>query len=335
MERTDSGFSSDASETRPVSEGRLDPDRIHNKAADYARFGDYEKAYSYVVKGLESFPESVDLLADAAFYSNSAEGNKYIAELMRLGFERWNWRAFLFSVDHFLDVELVLGNDEGRRTEYLKNAMRLAEEFIRRFPSDERAYRCKAKVLQARNRDGDRDAAESIYRSLVIDGKVPGTEAKRLFPVAQCCVEYIDELLERGAYEDVITAAEVGIASTAQEQPSANMGYFFYTRALAEDSIIQQRCCESNRADAFAENRHLIEAAMLDYRVAMMTLGSGSSYKATIRCRSAMLSVLGDVEGLDESLFPADLSSIENEDLIRELMRRGILGQDETADGRF
>lgn len=285
-----------------------------------------------VVKGLESFPNSVDLLADAVLHSNSFEGDKHISALVDLGFDRWNWRAFLFSIDHILDVELVLGSDKEINSMYIEYAMKLANKFIDRFPSDERSYRCKVKMLQEHNGEGDQEEAENIYRTLIIDGKVPGaTDKDRRFPVAQCCTGYIDLLLERGDYEDVIKAAEVGIASTAQEQPSANMGHFFYARALAENSLLQQKCCKDNQADAFSKNRYLLESAMCDYKLAMLTLGRGNSFETTIRRRSTMLAVLGGVDGLDESLFTVDLSSVDDEDLLREIARRGVFSQSDMS----
>ena len=53
----------------------------------------------------------------------------------------------------------------------------------------------------------------------------------------KCHLRYIEEMLNRGEYEEVIDYANDGAAEAAQEQEGVDTGFFFYAFALAKDAL--------------------------------------------------------------------------------------------------
>ena len=215
----------------------------HNRAADLAKAGDEKAAFTEVFEGLRYYPYNIDLLADALLFSNGRNCDAYLARLKEIGIKRWGWRPFYFSIEYLIDNVADADPSPERREEALDEAVSLADAFIRQLPWDERAYNTKVKALQARMRRGDLEEAEGIFQK-IIEGEVPGVSKGGSIPLAQCCVRYGDMLMEQGRYSEVPRVMRIGIAGSAQEQPSANTGYFFYLKALAEDAMLHIDCLD-------------------------------------------------------------------------------------------
>lgn len=316
-----------------------DPDRVHNRATDMARMGDFPQAYKVVLSGLQVFPYSVDLLADAVMYSCGGEGMKHIERLNSLEYDCWNWRAFTFAIDYLIDITLPWTNDGDTRKRTIERALSLSERFIELFPRDERAYGRKIKALRARNEEGDKEKIERIFESLIMKDGAPESEGLDCFPVAQCCADYCEVLLERGEYEKVIKAASVGLASTAQEQPSADIGYFLYARALARDSVLHWNHRFSDEDKVFDSSLEQVRMALRDYNLAY-EMDSFNRFRATIMSRSR---ILMELSSIPESEFPRFAARPEAgdgasgggyDDIARRVIQDMIMGN-ETDDARM
>ena len=92
-------------------EREMDADDYHNRAVGYAREHRFAKAVQICEEGLFTYPDNVDLLADAVKYcaenGDKPRAQKHYEKLCAvIPRSRFNWRAFTFSLDYLmLDAE--------------------------------------------------------------------------------------------------------------------------------------------------------------------------------------------------------------------------------------
>nr|VFJ53204.1 MAG: Tetratricopeptide (TPR) repeat [Candidatus Kentron sp. DK] len=220
-----------------------DPDDFHNLAAELGRQNLYSLASRVVLRGLEYFPQNVDLLSSGIKYlsSNGAidEADKLTERLRAIPKEYWNWRAFVFLGDYF---EL-----RGRFDE----AFALYDAFKQQLPHDERAYAQHGSVFK---KWGNHDKAIAIFEE--------GLRKTRKAP--QTALMLAESYIEVGEYAKAIAATERGIEGTAIDQPTANIAAIFWTRATARDALIH-----TNQITEQAELAKSIGLAISDYQAAM------------------------------------------------------------------
>lgn len=89
----------------------------HNLAVSVARKGFYLQSFTVVQKGLKLYPYNIDLLADAVYYGSSAgkfsECEEYAKILLSRPLALWNWRAYTFMIDYYMDkTDWLTTNDE-------------------------------------------------------------------------------------------------------------------------------------------------------------------------------------------------------------------------------
>lgn len=250
----------------------------HNLAATYARLDDYVSAYKIVAKGLKQFPYDVDLLADAVKYGSKcgeiAICKEYLSTLLERPFEYWNWRTFTFVIDFYLLS--ITWEDPNTIEETLKEALKIAKEYQRLSPTEERGFIAEAEIYLATS--NIEDAIEVLKKAIY---ECPNI----LSP--QCCIKYADILAERGEFEKVIEVCTKGLIVTAQDQPTARTGYFCYLSALAKDALIHQD-------KAFGDEKRIADA-LTDYKTAYKLLKTTSSYTKNICDRVEILSAKSGV----------------------------------------
>ena len=204
----------------------MDADDYHNKAVSYARRSMYSKAARICMEGLEKFPLNVDLLADTITYSKDAgdmeQAEKYYSILKnKVPFKRWNWRAFTFSFDYLLEADPEANEEECRL---------LVENYRRYLPYEERADMAESELESAL---GNAEESMTVLRNALHSRSNS----------SQCALRLADMLMDRGLYEDVIETANYGIAASAEAQPSINVPYLYYLRALSKDHLLHRKEC--------------------------------------------------------------------------------------------
>ncbi len=293
-------------------------DDYHNLAVEYSREDDYLTAFSILEKGMAQYKFNIDLLADAVYYGSNAGQYQKCEEYAEILKDRpralWNWRAFTFLIDYYLEkadwTESI--------SEMLENtnvALALAQDYQAYLPEEEKGYNAEYKVRMVRKcffreykletkdeevrnkyeqqEKEERELAEAALRR-AIDAKS--------FPAVQCCVKYADSLFESCRYEEVIPICEQAFAYT-EVQPSANLGYLLYLRALAMDAVVHQ----GKKYDEV----HVNEVYQA-YEVAKRANSDRLSYLKTISTRMNLLAGLTGFEPAKTKLSPDDCRTDDN-----------------------
>lgn len=263
----------------------------HNIIQDFFRAGDYYAAKTVADKGLESFPYNVDLLANAirasAYLADFESCQLYEATARSIGLQSWNWRLFVFLIDAYKCRLDVVGPDFDLRDEVYKKAHKIADEYLEHFPLDDRAYNAKAELYLLKN--------NLTEAKVVLDKAIADTNL--LSPT--CCVTYLDllEPNDQGNCKIIVDTARKGISSTAEEQPSASIGYFLYREALALDAAISLKGKEGY------ENETAVKETLDCYECAYELLkGRRIAYQKTIEERYTILCSRGKGDFSNRSL---------------------------------
>lgn len=287
----------------------------HNAASRLAKENKFGQASEKVKEGLRFYPGNIDLLADGVKFCDIATRTECFESLNRIGYNYWNWRAFTFCIDCL--VEQISDADKSdpaisKQLDVLRDkALTLADEFVRLWPCDERAYKARADVLKTKGSTG-RNKAMDYYESIFFStgGEQGGLPS---YPMAQCCVDYADMLSEDGEYENVINVCRIGIAGTAQEQPSASTAYLYYVKALAEDALIHRDTVGALEEEVFDRRKILASTALKDYSIAyrLFMLDGLNAYNTTILSRSVILSTKTGLDNPLQEQYEQRGSSIE------------------------
>lgn len=118
-------------------------DDYHNLSVTLARKELYLLSCYVLEKGLDKFPNSVDLLADYIEYGIRCEKikecKKYYKHLKHISKNLWTWRAFDFSIDYLLFI--LECNPKKADNDEIKQ---LIEDYKRFFKFDEKSYIAEA-----------------------------------------------------------------------------------------------------------------------------------------------------------------------------------------------
>lgn len=258
------------------------PSDFHNIIQDFFRAQDYRAAFKVVNVGLGLFPGDIDLLANAihsaAGLSDFEACDRYEQTARELGTEYWNWRLYSFLIDAYQTRIKAQSTHDAKRG-YYETAHGIADEYLEAMPSDERAHNAKAELYMIAN--------ETVKAKAVLDHAIGAATTRDggsiLAP--SCCVTYLDilEPTDEANCRLIIKVARKGIQSTAQEQPSANIGYFLYREALALDALIAMK--DDGKGYSVEDD---VKNALDCYECAYELL-KDRSYAQTIRERYAVL----------------------------------------------
>ena len=202
----------------------MDANKIHNKSVDYARHGKRRAAAELCINGLKRFPLNVDLLADTIKYSSDTgdmeTAHQYYSVLSKdVPHQRWNWRAFTFSFDYLLKED-PLSNESACRA--------VIANYKRYLPFEEKANMAESELESALGND---------ERSMEVLKEAIAAHAN----ASQCALRLADMQMERGLYAEALATANYGIAASAEPQPSINVPYMLFVRALAKDNALHMK----------------------------------------------------------------------------------------------
>lgn len=289
-------------------------DDYHNLSVDYTvNWDDYESGFNIVERGLQYYPRNVDLLADAIYYGSCAgeydKCEQYEERLNKIPVGLWNWRAFTFLIDYYLQKSdwLPEVNDSTildlteRALTYAQleqialtgdgNIERgyLAEHKIRVIR--ERCYRVASKGAKLKGEEDkaveweqraeeEKKKAEAVLLKAINDGS---------FAATACCLKLADIYFEHQNFKETIRISKIAL-SMPQSQPSANTGYFMYLIAMSEDAMIHQ--------DKLFEDKARIEYVYRTYLGAYICNGDRDTYRENIRKRVAVLEARSGIDAV-------------------------------------
>lgn len=263
----------------------------HNLAVELTRKGCFLHGFNIVTKGLKLYPFNIDLLADAVYYGSSAgkfdECEQYAQKLQKRPFALWNWRAYTFLIDYYMD-KADWTESEVEVINSMKRALELAQNAQKILGNEEQGYLAEHRVHEVLER-WYRESAEKYtdeaekYLQLADAEKVWAVDAlnraidnNRIVAV-QCCMKYADLKFEEREYEETIRVCEKAFCY-GESQPSAKMGYFLYLAAMSMDALIHEN-------KAFGDSERVKECYRM-YQAADKTLDSNRSiYRSNIKLR--------------------------------------------------
>lgn len=248
-----------------------DPDDFHNFVVALARRDEYDLACQVLERALALFPKNVDLLADYLQYGvncgRTAECQKYFKILAKIPKMRWTWRGFSFAIRFLLHLT---GDSDSEKDILAKRSQMeaLSQEFHRRFPYSEEAFRVDAVVCQEFN---EPDAELEVLRQAL----------SRLKVCPKCALRCADLLFERGEYTQAMDAIRRAIQDANQAQSSISEGYIYYLSALCKIAIAQSA--------AIPREREPVYDIYADFEIALGELREDSSYSGVIRTKAGTL----------------------------------------------
>jgi len=221
----------------------------HNLSAELARNELKDLAIRICIRGLDSFPDDEDLIADIIQYATQigerTAGVKiqdYVDMLLKIDKKSWTWRCFEFLTDYYIS-----------QREY-KKAEETCKEYTHYLPRDERGYAQLAEVygyiysgIEAENRKIE------ILEKAVSMG----------FACPRCANSLAALYADRGELEKAIRYSSTSILSLAQDQPSINYAYIIYNRALYEDRLFLKKSLDG------ITDPDLLKNALADYKEAI------------------------------------------------------------------
>ena len=222
-------------------------DDYHNLIAEVARHRYYDLACEICSKGLSTFADNMDLLADWIEYGTkqglmSEVKEQPLKQLLSIDKTLWNWRAFNFTVDYYL------ANGE------FEEAEKLTDDFVTYLPYEERSYHCQAEVYEKRYAK-----EEGVQRTI----NVLRTALNKGINCPLCAHKLAEILCDIGKWEEALVTANRCIQELAEEQPSMNYAYSLYQRAMIEDHLSFDN--KKERSQAF----ELASKAIADYQLAI------------------------------------------------------------------
>lgn len=255
------------SEDEEDDDSDKDSDDYHNKAVDRARRGRNREATEICMEGLRKFPNNVDLLADTIKYSSEAgdmqtASEHYSVLNANVPFRRWNWRAYTFSFDYLLKEDPIANEGECRT---------IIEHYKEFLPYEEKASMAESELEEAL---GNSERSMSVLKEAI------RTHAN----ASQCALRLASMQMDRGLFADVLETTDYGIAASARAQPSINIPYLYYIRALAKDHLLHKKVCSGE-----CVTKDELEALEEEYDLLLSEFPELMGYAHTIKLRTKML----------------------------------------------
>ena len=264
-------------------------DSYHNVAVAYAREDAEDIACRILEKGLESFPQSVDLLADYIKYmiscSDFSKALTRYEKLISIPKSRWNWRAFTFSID-FLFARLERENTSKECSETIISAIgELVKEYQNNRPFDEQSFLAEADMQRYFN-EREKEI-ETLEKAI-----------SKLKAAPKCLMRYADIQYEKGEYEKALQAINRCKRDAVEPQLGVNYGYTFYLSALCKIAILfdEIRGLEEGVSNVQKEQ---VEGIYEDCKVASQILKS-ITYKKNIAMLVKVLEIKTKIDYLDD-----------------------------------
>lgn len=90
--------------------------------------------------------------------------------------------------------------------------------------------------------------------------------------------------MDRGLFADVLETTNYGIAASAEAQPSINIPYLYYIRALAKDHLLHKKVCSGEPV-----TKDELEALKEEYDLLLSEFPELMRHAHMIKMRAKML----------------------------------------------
>lgn len=257
-----------------------DADSLHNLAVEYARMGIYDAACMFLDKGLQTrrMGRNIDLLADYIKYAVAADESTlekaqvYYEKLCSISRNRWNWRAYEFSIDYLLSVlDEDSDKSEGDKEIYRK-IFKHANDYRKQFeehPKRDRAYYTLAGVYSSR---GEYKRMLDLLTEAINKGK----------KMPLCAMKLAEYYFKIGDYDKTSEYVELCKLMGIDIEQDMKFGYQYLISALC---IMVEVCKEievwKNKSDT--EKRDKIALITDNYDAAVIALGDKDSRIAEVK----------------------------------------------------
>ncbi len=248
----------------------------HNFCLKFSRLDDDETACNILAKGLQQYPNEIDLLADflqmGRLCSRLEECEKYKAKLLSIPKTVWTWRGFSFLIDYMLYTS---GNLEIKKIEvFQKELLALADEYCLHFPGNEDAYMSKADIYEHYNNHSKvKQVLEEALEKIAVCPK--------------CALRLADIYFKEGRYEEVLLVVNKCLYMSVETQNSINRGYLFYLSGLCKTIKLFQ---SGNFSDEAA-----VKDVYVDFNISK-EIGVHTQYKKNIDREIRILELKSGIE---------------------------------------
>lgn len=196
-----------------------DENNFHNLAVVYAKANYYSIACKILDIGLSISPNSIDLLADFLVYgikcNRFSDCERYYKVLKEIPYEKWNWRAFDFSIDYLLAKQ---------SNSYSKNEKKeielLCDKFIKYLSNEDRAYLAKANVCAFFGRQKQEIA--------ILEEATTKNEIR----TPMCALRLARYYFKNGLFDKALVLLIKARNDNIEDQPSVNRGALFMISCL-------------------------------------------------------------------------------------------------------
>jgi len=198
----------------------------HNLGVVFSRCDLLNEAAAIYQKGLEKFPDDIDLFSDIVQVCTTSDlgidVSSFIKRIKDIPQKYWNWRCFTSLINYY--------NGQPHSAENKESSLALVEEYKKSLPHEERAYMAESETY---DRYGEHEKAKDAFREGVAKCAI----------AARCATTLADRLLGEGFFDEAIKYATKAI-DTAQPQLSVRLCSPYASRGFARDALVHLAIAE-------------------------------------------------------------------------------------------
>lgn len=199
-------------------------DDYHNLATLYAKNNFNDFACGILDRGLKAYSDSTDLLADYLQYGMSCrrfeECSLYYKRLAAITKDRWNWRAYVFSIDY------MLTSLQQKHGEFIFDEVySVAKEFSEQPYTDEEALFTLSRVFHEFGKFND-------------EVRVLNEALDKYVVAPKSALRLSDIYFERGEYKKAIPLLNRAIANAVRPQLPINISYCYLLLAMCKIALL-------------------------------------------------------------------------------------------------
>ena len=247
------------------------PPQWHALVKAFMRASDLRNGLKVACKALETYPDNIELVADAINCSKVGEwelGLSCIEEAWRLGVDTWNPDTAI-AIGVFYKYYVDSGNVKPQERSWTIDKGIFAHEKYRQETNDrnDRALHAEAELLMKKRAFA---SERKLLEGVIFPSDEEEVDEGEVFP--QCCYRYFEDFLKDGGDSELmVKVCDKGIdGSKITGGRTAEEGYFHYHKACALDRLARKALEDLNEDDAEARKRakKAVRLALNEYKKA-------------------------------------------------------------------
>ena len=247
------------------------PPQWHALVKAFMRASDLRNGLKVACKALETYPDNIELVADAINCSKVGEwelGLSCIEEAWRLGVDTWNPDTAI-AIGVFYKYYVDSGNVKPQERSWTIDKGIFAHEKYRQETNDrnDRALHAEAELLMKKR---DFVSERKLLEGVIFPSDEEEVDEGEVFP--QCCYRYFEDFLKDGGDSELmVKVCDKGIdGSKITGGRTAEEGYFHYHKACALDRLARKALEDLNEDDEEVRKRakKAVRLALNEYKKA-------------------------------------------------------------------